>query len=311
MTRPVIVVLVLLGVAAVVSARQPQRPRITGVAHAAFFVHDMEKAREYYKDFLGFDEPFDLKNADGSLSVAFIKINDRQYVELFPEREAGGDRLNHIAVETDNAEAMRLYLKSRGVAVPDKVNQARVGSTNFSVKDADGHGVEFVQYGADSWMSRDKGQHMPPGAISADMRHVGILVGDLDAALGFYGKILGFKETWRGSRDEKELNWVNVQVPDGQDYIEFMLYRDLPEPSKRGSQHHICLFVPDIGKALAMLQPSAAHIGYAAAMEPRVGINRRRQLNLFDPDGTRTELMEPATIDGVPTPSSQAPPPRR
>ena len=311
MTRPVIVVLVLLGVAAAVSARQPQRPRITGVAHAAFFVHDMEKAREYYKDFLGFDEPFDLKNADGSLSVAFIKINDRQYVELFPERPAGGDRLNHIAVETDNAEAMRLYLKSRGVAVPDKVNQARVGSTNFSVKDADGHGVEFVQYGADSWMSRDKGQHMPPGAISADMRHVGILVGDLDAALGFYGKILGFKETWRGSRDEKELNWVNVQVPDGQDYIEFMLYRDLPEPSKRGSQHHICLFVPDIGKALAMLQPSAAHIGYAAAMEPRVGINRRRQLNLFDPDGTRTELMEPATIDGVPTPSSQAPPPRR
>ena len=311
MTRPVIVVLVLLGVVVAVSARQPQRPRITGVAHAAFFVHDMEKAREYYKDFLGFDEPFDLKNADGSLSVAFIKINDRQYVELFPEREAGGDRLNHIAVETDNAEAMRLYLKSRGVAVPDKVNQARVGSTNFSVKDADGHGVEFVQYGADSWMSRDKGQHMPPGAISADMRHVGILVGDLDAALGFYGKILGFKETWRGSRDEKELNWVNVQVPDGQDYIEFMLYQNLPKPSKRGSQHHICLFVPDIGKALAMLQPSAAHIGYAAAMEPRVGINRRRQLNLFDPDGTRTELMEPATIDGVPTPSSQAPPPRR
>jgi lactoylglutathione lyase len=160
-------------------------------------------------------------------------------------------------------------------------------------------------------MSRDKGQHMPPGAISADMRHVGILVGGLDSALGFYRDVLGFKETWRGSRDEKELNWVNVQVPDGQDYIEFMLYRDLPEPSKRGSQHHICLLVPDIGKALAMLQPRAAHIGYAAAMEPRVGVNRRRQLNLFDPDGTRTELMEPATIDGVPAPSSQAPPPRR
>jgi lactoylglutathione lyase len=298
-------------VAAAVSARQPQRPRITGVTHAAFFVHDMEKARAYYKDFLGFDGPFDLKNADGSLSVAFIKINDRQYVELFPEREAGGDRLNHIAVETDNAEAMRLYLKSRGVAVPDKVNQARVGSTNFSVKDADGHGVEFVQYGADRWMSRDKGQHMPPGATSADMRHVGILVGDLDAALGFYGEILGFKETWRGSRDEKELNWVNVQVPDGQDYIEFMLYRDLPEPSKRGSQHHICLFVPDIGKALTTLQERAPRAGYTVAMDPRVGVNRKRQLNLFDPDGTRTELMEPATIDGVPTPSSQAPPPRR
>jgi lactoylglutathione lyase len=45
-------------------------------------------------------------------------------------------------------------------------------------------------------------------------------------------------------------------------------------------------------------------------MEMRTGINRKRQLNLFDPDGTRSELMEPATIDGTPTPSSTAPPPR-
>jgi hypothetical protein len=39
----------------------------------------------------------------------------------------------------------------------------------------------------------------------------------------------------------------------------------------------------------------------------RLGINRKRQANLFDPDGTRTELMEPNTIDGKPTPSSTAP----
>jgi lactoylglutathione lyase len=311
MSRAAIVALVLLSIAVAVSAREPRRPRITGVAHAAFFVHDIEKARAYYKDFLGFAQPFDIKNADGSLSVSFIKVNDRQYIELFPEREAGGDRLNHIAVETDDAEAMRLYLKSRGVAVPDKVNEARVGNTGFSVRDPDGHGLEFVQYGAASWMSRDKGQHLPPGAISTDMRHLGILVGALDGALSFYGDILGFRETWRGSRDGKELNWVNMQVPNGQDYIEFMLYRELPDPSKRGSQHHICLFVPDIGKALATLQPRAAQVGYAAALEPRVGVNRRRQLNLFDPDGTRSELMEPTTIDGVPTPSSPAPPPRR
>ena len=48
---------------------------------------------------------------------------------------------------------------------------------------------------------------------------------------------------------------------------------------------------------------------YQRALEVRTGINRKRQLNLYDPDGTRVELMEPNTIDGVPTPSSQAPPP--
>jgi hypothetical protein len=31
---------------------------------------------------------------------------------------------------------------------------------------------------------------------------------------------------------------------------------------------------------------------------------------LFDPDGTRVELMEPKTIDGKPAPSSALPPPR-
>ena len=33
-------------------------------------------------------------------------------------------------------------------------------------------------------------------------------------------------------------------------------------------------------------------------------------MNLYDPDGTRVELMEPQTVDGQPVPSSTAPPPR-
>ena len=41
-----------------------------------------------------------------------------------------------------------------------------------------------------------------------------------------------------------------------------------------------------------------------------VGKNQKRQANLFDPDGTRIELMEPDTITGKPTPPSTAPPPQ-
>jgi lactoylglutathione lyase len=44
-------------------------------------------------------------------------------------------------------------------------------------------------------------------------------------------------------------------------------------------------------------------------MEIQIGINRKRQLNLYDPDGTRVELMEPQTVDGKPAPPSTAPPP--
>src|SRR5712692_8578218 len=104
--------------ASLTAAQTPQRPRITGVAHIALYVQDVDKARWFYKDFLGFGEPFLLNNPDGSLSLTFIKVNDRQYVELFPGLKPEADRLNHISFYTDNAESMRAYLGSKGVKVP-------------------------------------------------------------------------------------------------------------------------------------------------------------------------------------------------
>jgi lactoylglutathione lyase len=68
--------------------------------------------------------------------------------------------------------------------------------------------------------------------------------------------------------------------------------------------------VPDLEKARAVLQSRAAGIGYARPMTIQTGINRKRQLNLYDPDGTRVELMEPQTVDGIPAPPSTAPPPQ-
>src|ERR1700704_6201250 len=91
-----------------------KRPRILGVAHMALFVSDIEKSRAFYKDFLGYEEVFLLNKPDGTLSLTFLKINDRQYIELFPQTEAGTERLNHISIETDDAEAMRAYLGSKG-----------------------------------------------------------------------------------------------------------------------------------------------------------------------------------------------------
>jgi hypothetical protein len=89
-----------------------------------------------------------------------------------------------------------------------------------------------------------------------------------------------------------------------------MLYSELPALDKRGTQHHLCLVVPDVEKAKAMLEPRAARIGYTRSIAIATGINRKRQLNLWDPDGTRIELMEPRTVDGLPAPSSAAPPPK-
>ncbi|MSV29988.1 MAG: bleomycin resistance protein [Bryobacterales bacterium] len=309
MTKTMRLLLTAVILLAPAGAQQVKRPPITGIAHMAVFAADVEKSRAFYKDFLGYGEPFDLKNPNGSLSLTFIKINERQYVEIFP-MEAGTDRLNHISIETPDAEALRAYLASKGVTVPPKANKNRIGNISFNVKDPDGHTVEITQYTPDGRSAREKGKFIGPSRISDRMAHFGILVGALEPAMKFYGSILGFQEIWRGGRDPKVLSWVNMKVPEGDDYIEFMLYTDLPAPTNRGTQHHICLFVPDMDKAVAALEARPERKGYERPMEIRTGVNRKRQMNLYDPDGTRVELMEPNTIDGKPTPSSTAPPPR-
>jgi lactoylglutathione lyase len=306
------VVLLALALIAPLSLRAvdaAKRPRIVGISHLSLSVYDIEKSRVFYKEFLGFDEPFSLKGEDGALRLTWIKINDRQTIELVSEKEAGTDRLNRIALDVDDAEAMRLYLAAHHVEVPGTTTRGKSGDFHFSVRDPDDHLVEIVQYAPDGWTRREQGKFLPATRISARISHVGLLVGDLEAALAFYRGTLGGAETWRGGANPKVLSWVNVKVPEGEDYLEFILYQTLPAPSKRGGKHHFCLEVSDIEKTKATLLERAARIGYTQAIEIKTGVNRRRQINLFDSDGTRVEVMEPKTVDGMPVPSSTAPPP--
>jgi Tol biopolymer transport system component/catechol 2,3-dioxygenase-like lactoylglutathione lyase family enzyme len=278
----------------------PDRPLIKGLAHVAFYAHDVEKTRAFYHDFLGFEEPYSLKNPDGSLSMAFVKINDQQYIELSPEKEPGTDRLNHIALLTNDAEAMRQYLAAKGVKVPDHVDKGRIGNSNFMIADPEGHAIEIVQYEPSGQTMAARGKYLPRSRISQYMMHAGLNVTNPDAEMKFYGDVLGFQEIWRGSKDGKVLSWINMKAPDSNDYIEFMLEKAVA---------HVCLMVPDTGAAVKALMAKPYYSTYGRAMEVTTGVNRRRQVNLFDPDGIRVELMEPYTIDGKPAPSSAAPPP--
>jgi len=205
---------------------------------------------------------------------------------------------------------MRLYLASQGVKVPAKVDKGRIRNLNFNINDPDGHTVELVEYTPEGWTQREQGKFLPETRIATHLRHVGVLVGDLDAALKFYCGVLGGHETWRGANNSKELSWVNVKLSDSDDYVEFMLYSELPPPDKRGKQHHLCLEVADVEKTKALLEQRAGRIGYTRPLEVATGKNHKRQINLWDPDGTRIEVMEPKTVDGAPAPSSTLPPPK-
>lgn len=293
------------------ATKVPPRPRITGISHAAFYVSDMAKARAFYEGFLGFQSPYALPRKNPQEQLVWIKINDRQSVELFPGAEVSptADRLYHMAVETDDAEGMRLYLQAKGVAVPPKTGIGTIGNKNYFVKDPNGNTVEIVEYLPDGWTMREKGKFLPETRIARRMSHVGVMIGQLDASLKFYGDILGFRETWRGAKTANMLSWVNLQVPDGEDYIEFMLYDKYPTTDRLRTMHHICLEVADIEKTEATLKSRTYPSGSKPASKIATGVNGKRQINFYDPDGTRVEVMEPNTFDGKPRPPSKAPPP--
>ena len=122
---------------------QPSRPRILGLSHIGVFVSDLARARVFYTDLLGFDEAFTLPGAGGPVDAAFVKINDRQWIELLDRPTDGNGQLDHVALYTDSAEGMRAYLGSRGIAVPERIATAPDGNRTFRVKDPDGHTLEL------------------------------------------------------------------------------------------------------------------------------------------------------------------------
>ena len=282
--------------------------RITGLSHVAFYTSDLAKARSFYSGLLGYEELYDLPASGAAPRVTAFKINDDQWIELVSGVSPVEGQLDHVALRTDDASGVRALLESRGVTVPERVEHDRTGNRSFVVHDPDEHRLEIIEYTSGGPAAGRK-----PGAsrISDRALHAGILVGNLDASVAFYGGILGFTEFWRGAAaNSATLSWVNMRAPGATDYLEFMLYERLPAADARGSAHHLCLLVPDMDKALAAIEASPARAGYARPLAIRTGINRKRQLNLFDPDGTRVELMEPETVDGGPAPSSPLPPPR-
>jgi catechol 2,3-dioxygenase-like lactoylglutathione lyase family enzyme len=277
-------------------AASPTRPAIVGVAHIGLRTDDLAAARKFYTGILGFQEPFSLDKAPGEgtgLLLTYFKVNDHQYIELFPElSDPKMDRLSHISFETADAEQMHAYLASRGVKVPDKLEAMRDGNRGFDVNDPDGHVVEFVEFRPGSLHSRNFGKFLPDTRISTRIIHVGVVVKDRAAADRFYKDILGFKLQWQGGMKDTDTDWVAMRVPEGTDWLEYMLNVRNPDPHQLGVMHHFSLGVPDIQAGYKV----ALERGYKNPGKPQIGRDGKWQYNLYDPNFTRVELMEPKPV---------------
>jgi len=272
------------------------RPAIVGVAHIGLKTDDLAAARKFYTGILGFQEPFSLDKAAGEgtgLLLTYLKVNDHQYIEMFPAlTDPKMDRLSHISFETTDAEQLRAYLASRGVKVPEKLEPMQDGNRGFDVKDPDGHDVEFVEFRPGSLHSRNFGKFVPETRISTRIIHVGVVVKDRAAADRFYRDILGFKLQWYGGMTDADTDWVAMRVPEGTDWLEYMLNVKNPDPHTLGVMHHFSLGVPDIQAGYK----TAVARGYNGKERPQMGRDGKWQYNLYDPTFTRVELMEPKPV---------------
>ena len=243
----------------------PARPRVFGIAHVTVQVSDMARARAFYGQVLGFDEDAHILQ---TAHRAVFAVNTRQRLIVQDGLPADRDeRLVNVAFDVDRSD------------MPE-------------TKDPDGHVVQFVSMA---------GSSAPPGTtdrrISRRILHAGLTIKDPSAADRFYKETLGFSEIWRGGRPEGTINWINMRVPDGTDYIEYMLYPAAPPTRQQlGSAHHVALLVPDIQQALETVRARTKADDRNHRATPNIGVNNRWQRNLFAPDGTRVELMEPWTV---------------
>ncbi len=91
------------------------------------------------------------------------------------------------------------------------------GSRWFAVLDPEGNKIEFVQPAANAKAPND------PNAIGHHIIHVGFLVHSREAEDKFYRDLLGFRPYWYGGMQDDKVDWVSQQVPDGHDWVEYMM----------------------------------------------------------------------------------------
>jgi catechol 2,3-dioxygenase-like lactoylglutathione lyase family enzyme len=260
---------------------QPARPKITGIDHARLYVSDVAKSKAFYSGALGL--PNAGGNCGGKTRPCFA-VNSSQYVELEPvPSPAPKNWVAEIAFATEDANGLAKYLSTRGVDVA-VVTEGNTGPTEFEVRDPEGNLIEFVQRPAKTTDFK-----VSPRQISNRMLHAGFVVKDMAAENKFYRDILGFRTYWYGGFKDNDIDWYEIQVPDGSDWIEFML--NIPanaDHKELGVQNHFSLGVKDAGVAAAQLRKQ----GLTKFDGPEVGRDGKNSLDAYDPDGTRVEVME-------------------
>jgi Tol biopolymer transport system component/catechol 2,3-dioxygenase-like lactoylglutathione lyase family enzyme len=265
------------------------RPAITGVSHIAVYAADAAKSERFYVHDLGGIRANDPEHA-GGVRYYFAPT---QFVEVLPlpNGPASINRLDHVAFTTPDVRRLRDYLAAKQVTVPQRTERGSDGSEWLDVLDPEGNKIEFVQPPGSL-------AQIPANPLSSHIIHVGFIVHDRAREDRFFRTVLGFKPYWFGGMKDDAPTWISQQVPDGTDWLEYMIVgtpdgHGIPATMSAGDLgvlNHFSLGVLSTQNAYTMLWNGDRLTGQANT--PKIGRDAKWQLNLLDPDGTRAELME-------------------
>jgi catechol 2,3-dioxygenase-like lactoylglutathione lyase family enzyme len=266
------------------SAQTPApRPRILGIDHVSFYTTAPDGVKKLYGEVLGLAsaDPIEPANRSGTLRY----MVGTQWIGYSPAPDPKAtDRMDHVAFTTDNIGQLRRYLIAQGIKAT-QIEGRSDHSLSLTVTDPEGHRIEFVE--------RGPGEVAPPAAsaVSRHMIHTGFVVYHRDAEDHFYRDILGFRPYWHGGMKDNETDWVAMQVPDGTDWLEYMLNQpEHMDLQLTGVMNHISLGVADMKKTQSVMESHGwkAH----GDEQAEIGKDGKWQLDVFDPDLSRVELME-------------------
>jgi catechol 2,3-dioxygenase-like lactoylglutathione lyase family enzyme len=287
-----------------IRADGPARPRILGIASVHVLVQNLDASKAFYSKLLTEDLP--CVWCGGHRNI--YSVNDNQFVEVsrimkpYTTSSPAGNLLYGIVLATDDLPAMQRYLAANNVRIttppvidlepptPKKKSDKNVAQEPIkqteqpfiNTLDPEGHRISFVQLPTDAFENRSD-------ARTKRIIHTGFVVRDREAEDKFYKDTLGFHVYWHGGMKDGEDNWVDMQVPDGTDWIEYMLGVSADASHKTlGVMNHFAIGVSDIEVAAYAAQKS----GISGTEEPKIGRDGKWQLNLYDPDETRVEMME-------------------
>lgn len=145
---------------------------LAGIAHVAFRVSDLQGALAFYQK-LGFERAFELTTKDGKPSEEFVKLNDRQYIELYPASLAPSEPLGlmHICYEAADLNALQAAYTQAGLN-PPAVRKAGAGNLLLVLRGPGNVVLEYTQYMPGSMHTRDNGQHLGPNRVATALTGV-------------------------------------------------------------------------------------------------------------------------------------------